>query len=361
MPTPLTNFTARIKADISEDDGAEVGRLFEIEAILSGRRHAFTVPARQFPGMGWVAEHLGAGAIVQPGFGIKDHARAAIQTLSGEIPARRIYAHTGWRKIGGEWLYLHAGGAVGVSADGEGSETRVELSGTLRERELPTATPEGEELRGAIRGSLGLLKVAPDGISYPLLAAAYRAPLGESDFSLHLSGPTGEGKSEEYSLFQQHYGAELDARSLLSWGSTENKAEAEEVLENLSVPGLKEGISPEEFEGWTAGLLQRAIEQVTSSADREGSEAVLEAAMRSAEWKVKKAKQTAEEVERDLERMSRERLLPDEKTLEKIARYEAHLSRGLYKALHELEALQVRRTGGAAPLARLDVDGLVDS
>ena len=42
------------------------------------------------------------------------------------------------------------------------------------------------------------------------------------------------------------------------------------------------------------------------------------------------------QVEPDLERMSRERLLPYEKTLEKVARYEAHLSRGLYKALHEL-------------------------
>lgn len=32
--------------------------------------------------------------------------------------------------------------------------------------------------------------------------------------------------------------------------------------------------------------------------------------------------------------MSRERLLPDEKTLEKVARYEAHLSRLFHKALH---------------------------
>jgi len=141
----------------------------------------------------------------------------------------------------------------------------------------------------------------------------------------------------------------------------EGEAEAEELLENLSVPGLEEGTSPEEFEGWTAGLLHRAVEQIASSADREGPEAVLEAVLRSAEWKVKKAKQSAEEVERDLERMSRERLLPDEKTLEKVARYEAHLSRGLYKALHELEALQARRTGSVSPLARLDVDGLVDS
>ena len=66
-------------------------------------------------------------------------------------------------------------------------------------------------------------------------------------------------------------------------------------------------------------------------------------------------------MERDLKRISRERLLPDETILEKIARYEARLSRGLYKALHEQEALQARRSGGAAPLARVDVDGLVGS
>jgi hypothetical protein len=51
---------------------------------------------------------------------------------------------------------------------------------------------------------------------------------------------------------------------------------------------------------------------------------------------------------------------PDEPSIE-VGRYEAHRSRGLYKVLHELEALQARRTGGAAPLARLDVDGLVGS
>jgi hypothetical protein len=56
--------------------------------------------------------------------------------------------------------------------------------------------------------------------------------------------------------------------------------------------------------------------------------------------------------------VSRERLLPDEKTLQKIARYEAHLSRQLYQAKHELKALQTKQTGGAAPLAHLDVQGL---
>ena len=49
-------------------------------------------------------------------------------------------------------------------------------------------------------------------------------------------------------------------------------------------------------------------------------------------------------------------LLPDDAALEKIMRYEAHLSRLLKHALHELEALQDRRRGNATPLARIDIN-----
>ncbi len=59
--------------------------------------------------------------------------------------------------------------------------------------------------------------------------------------------------------------------------------------------------------------------------------------------------------------MRRERILPDEKALEKISRYETHQTRRLYHALQELQALQTRRLGGDAPLARLDVQGLPES
>jgi hypothetical protein len=91
VPITLTNFTARIKADVSEDDSSEVERGFVIEAMLSGRRHTFPVPAKQFLGIGWVAEHLGAGAIVQPGFGIKDHARAALAWACGHREDSQSY------------------------------------------------------------------------------------------------------------------------------------------------------------------------------------------------------------------------------------------------------------------------------
>jgi hypothetical protein len=58
------------------------------------------------------------------------------------------------------------------------------------------------------------------------------------------------------------------------------------------------------------------------------------------------------------DRMRRERTLPHSEDTEKILRYEAHLHRQLLQTLHELEAMQARRAGQAAPLARLDVQGL---
>ncbi len=72
----LTNFDARIVADIIEDDGVEQQRLFEIEATLRGRSRTIRVPNRTFTAMGWAAESLGAGAVVFPHSA--DHARVAI-------------------------------------------------------------------------------------------------------------------------------------------------------------------------------------------------------------------------------------------------------------------------------------------
>ena len=68
-----------------------------------------------------------------------------------------------------------------------------------------------------------------------------------------------------------------------------------------------------------------------------------------------KTEEQAQKVEKQITNKRRARILPSMGDLAKIGRYEAHLSRELYRSLHELEALQARRTGGAAPLGRLDV------
>jgi hypothetical protein len=136
----------------------------------------------------------------------------------------------------------------------------------------------------------------------------------------------------------------------------EGEVDPEELLESVSVPDLPDCASWEGYEGWTAGLVRGVIEKIAYATGEEPEE-LLEVAMRDARFKTERTKLEAEKVERDLRNMARERLLPDERILEKVARYEAHLSRGLYKTLHELEAMQTRRAGGVAPLARLDMDG----
>jgi hypothetical protein len=50
--------------------------------------------------------------------------------------------------------------------------------------------------------------------------------------------------------------------------------------------------------------------------------------------------------------------LPSGTELDKIVKYDAHWSRQFFLAEHELEAREKRRRGEAAPLDRLDVEGL---
>src|SRR5450631_2661498 len=93
--TAVANFHARIVRDIVVDDGETERRDFGIEAELGGQTSSFTLSAAEFSRMGWVLNRLGPQAIIYPGQ--QQHARAAIQWLSGTIRQERIFAHLGWR------------------------------------------------------------------------------------------------------------------------------------------------------------------------------------------------------------------------------------------------------------------------
>lgn len=220
----LTNFTARIVADVVKDDGAESRREIEIEGSLRGRTCRFLLLADSFPVMAWPIKHLGSGAVVEPGFGLRDRARAAIQELSGEVFERTVYAHVGWRTIDGRRAYLHAGGALG--ADGPIDGVEVSLGPPVDRYELPTP-PGGVALVAAVQASLCVLDLAPDSVTVPALGAAYRAALGRADFGLFIAGQTGLGKSELAALLQQHFGAGMDRQNLPgTWSSTGNALES---------------------------------------------------------------------------------------------------------------------------------------
>jgi hypothetical protein len=227
---PLCNFTARVTEVVTRDDGAEVTSLFTVAgALADGRELApVQVPAADFAGLAWVTTAWHGEAVVYAGQGTRDHLRAAIELLSPDRARRTVYVHTGWRRDGNSWQYLHGAGAIGPSGPAAGVE--VSLPDPLAGFVLPPP-PQGEALVSAVRASLGLLNgLVPDRIAFPLLAAVFRAGLGDApgpiDFSPHLAGPHGAGKSELAALAQQHFGAGLDARHLPgNWASTENATE----------------------------------------------------------------------------------------------------------------------------------------
>lgn len=63
----------------------------------------------------------------------------------------------------------------------------------------------------------------------------------------------------------------------------------------------------------------------------------------------------AQQAQADAQANARPRFLAPPAALDRIIRYEAHLSRQLTSALHELEACQARRHGLPSPLARLNL------
>lgn len=86
-------------------------------------------------------------------------------------------------------------------------------------------------------------------------------------------------------------------------------------------------------------------------------ETVLAERVAWAAWRLRRILSFEEAVltERQHLEMISARLLPSPNHLDTIIRWEAHLNRQLYQALHELEALRAARRGQPAPLVRVDV------
>jgi hypothetical protein len=135
-----------------------------------------------------------------------------------------VFTHTGFHQNhDGNWYYFHGGGILG--AGGHVPNMEVALPASLRPMRL-SEPPRGDALAAAVKASIRLIDVAPFAVTIPLWLAAWRAPLGQVDFGLHVVGASGVGKSELTALVQQHYGAGFDRTHLPgNWFSTDNALE----------------------------------------------------------------------------------------------------------------------------------------
>src|SRR5215217_7511612 len=227
---PLSNFSGRIDEDVVVDDGSgEIDRFFTIEARIGGRQTRFNVSSQIFDGLSWVPKHLGALASVESPSVRPLVAKAFRLESRKSLREVRAFGHTGWIELGspGQWVYLHAGGAI-VGAGAVPFSGRVFLSGKLDRRRFPEApTNDPEALKEAIRAVFALWGLAADEISIPMMLSAYRAVLGEVDYSIFLAGPTGLGKTTLAQLAVSHFGANLGAKDQTNFESTANAVERE--------------------------------------------------------------------------------------------------------------------------------------
>jgi hypothetical protein len=207
------DFPARIIADVEEHDVGSSRRWYEIEATVSGRVRRFRVSAAEFGSLSWVSSQLGPEAVISPGRDTAQRLRAAIQYLSKPVPRRDTYTYTGWRKIGEQWVYLHAGGGLG--AEGHVLDLSVALQGEVLPRfRLPVPPPTGEALHQAVQACVELFDVYAADVTIPLFGAVWRAPLGASQLTVYLSAPPRTGKSMLAALAQQHFGPAFHENAL---------------------------------------------------------------------------------------------------------------------------------------------------
>jgi len=223
---PISNFTGRIVEDVLVNDGSgETVRYFTVEARMGEQRTQFDVPSQGFDGLSWVPKHLGALASVESPRLRHLVAKAFRLESHKSLTVVHAYGHTGWIEVEGRWVYLHAGGAI-VGPGAPAFSGRVVLSGKLARRRFPSLS-DPVLLREAVRAAFALWDLAADEISIPLMLSAYRAVLGEVDYTIHIAGPTGLGKTMLAQLAVSHFGAGLGPRDQTNFESTAYSIERE--------------------------------------------------------------------------------------------------------------------------------------
>ncbi len=136
-----------------------------------------------------------------------------------------------------------------------------------------------------------------------------------------------------------------------------NEADIDEEEFDYPVSVLPAGVTIEDVKRWTAGMVRGCLDALAQSCERTVEDLLASCVYTSTRTMIR-AGVTARLWERQTDRFRRERILLEGPDLDRVMRYEAHLHRQMVQTLHELEAMQERRAGKTAPLARLDVSGL---
>ncbi len=227
----LANFDARILEHITRHDGTEELIRYKIRAThAKGHQREVVVDAGKFAALMW-AYDLGPEFAIGTGRDIKEKVRHAIQLLSAQEGIVRRVEHTslGWILHEGQWLYLHAGGAIG--AEGATDSVQVDLPEALSKYKLPPTPIEQVVISQAVEAHHSTWELAkadrPGGCAVAAILATlpFRAVLSAFDAAIHFGGPSGNCKTSVARLAYQYFSTIAQGRNFpmpAGWSDTPN-------------------------------------------------------------------------------------------------------------------------------------------
>lgn len=204
----LTNFVARILADVVVTDGVSEERQYRV-SVRDGRPRSAEclVPADRFNDMDWLAR-LGSYYQIYHEVPRADSLVAdAIRSFSETAGIERQYTHTGWIiDDKSRRCFLTASGAM--TADGlDTSIKTTTAAGDDLDRYRLVNPPAGQELAETIRKTLGILRLSANKAQiWPIIGTVYLAPVMDPDYSTFATGETGSFKTSVMRIVMAHMG-----------------------------------------------------------------------------------------------------------------------------------------------------------
>ena len=216
----LADFVPVLKAVVTYDDGIEQKKLFRVSAVyktglvLSEQ----TVSAEEMQSMKWLLQRWGQYGAVVPKQNVLSKICHAIMLTKTPVSNETVYSQTGWRKLGGEYVFL---------MPNENGAHTVELQGKLK-RYCFDKTCEKDDfifLSAMLEDSF-----APQSVLLPLLAETFLCPLNhflkaggcEPKYLIALIGRTGSRKSSLSALFLSFFGLFTASELPMSFYDTPN-------------------------------------------------------------------------------------------------------------------------------------------
>jgi hypothetical protein len=189
-----------------------------------GEPHELRVPRKSWDSGDWLHDLPWPSVTFDSSRNGLAKVRDAVRLTSPAATVATVHGAPGWVRGGdGEWIFIHAGGALGA---GGPVAAETDLPPKLTQFILPDPPRDPAQLRAAAAHSTGLVQVLPPRIGAVLAGLAYRAAVSRMPPSVTLLGPPGSYKTSMGKVSLHHFAPDLpfdqSVLSLSERGATGN-------------------------------------------------------------------------------------------------------------------------------------------